>query len=770
MDDLDWESFIANVESSAPKADLEDGQHRCEECDAVLEEVDGDFICPNCSVQATNILQLEQTDIYCDDSGRIFLGQAVDLFTKRSRRHQTDYGWAWSTDDAIVHILSLQIESLEKLGLVPEHFRACISNMWFKFWLENVAPFIRDEYNENDLIPFKTTDTLKTRDIEVLIKVRDKVMIPQWACRSRAAKAEAGKSRPKKRRYTMMGTQFQKDDPNEHSGDDGFDMSSNFSDDSVDPVPVNGPVDINELEMDDEPAPANELEQVDKSAPPVDRVNPPNEIDGVDDEFHNDLSRLRPKVNSTRNVGKDNVNILTLNRTLAFIEATARLIDMPEPLFASDIIRVCTQRLIPFYGAQKALPEKMRYNYEDRLLFKATSPPSTNQLTRATSFLIHKVYKDKLPLHAPVPNFTTIVERFVEDMNLPKDILEHMKDVDFSSFKKTSQVHLPENKAPTLQHYDRWAFAILACQLKKMFSLDDESLSLQTTQAQNESESTNRCYFIAKNWLRQLSIRLRLIMSHDPYALHHPMVSIKDLAPSGQVFKYIEATLSDRSQATTRLLDPLDRNDATFRNDLTEFLKNEIPRPRSLQRSPVDRDLEKPTNPRHPLQDSFRRTQHLWMSKVQDDEVLMNLIFKNFANDKVLLPDHGRRWSIYETTNCDRMKMDISPEWPYFFRLLLHVGAYICFCDPKDLLREVRFVEEYLYAGQRYSFKLRNIAVRVNQRNQRQISREQRISQQETRQEDGHEDRQEEGEGLGEKEREKADDCSPVNHLNECHE
>lgn len=694
----DWESFIANVEGSAPKVDIDEERHRCQECDTVLENIDGDFICPGCSAQATNILQLEQTEVYCDDSGRVYLGQAVNLHAKRSKRHKTDYGWAWSTDDAIVHILSLQIEALEKLGLVPQNFRPSISNMWFKYWLENVAQFIRDEYDENDLTPFKTTNSLKTRDIEVLIKVRDKVMIPEWACRSRAAKAEAGRKNKRKRTYSMMGTRFRKNRPPEASEN----------------------VNMNLVEKPEGQSPEQDNRRPGQAHPALSQDDPVSEDDLAcpdyveeDQDIEDGLSRLRPKTNSTRNLRRDSVNILTLNRTLAFIEATARLTQMPEPLFASDIIRSCTQQLIPFYGAQKELPENMKCNYEDRLLFKVTSTPSTNQLTRATSLLIHKVYHDKFPLQAPVPNFATIMQRFIEDMNLPRDILEYVSDVDFSCFGKTKQVLLPENKPPTLQHYDRWAFAILICQLKKIFSLDEESLCLQCTQARNESDKTNEHYFIAHDWLRQLSIRLRLIMSHDPYVLHHPMVNIADLVPTSQMFKHVETTLSHRSQATTRLLDPLMRNDPTFRSELTDFLKHEIPKPRSVMRNNYeDSELEKPTDPRHPLQDSFRRTQNLWISKVESDEILVNLIFKDFSSNKTLPPDHGRRWSIYETSNCDNLKLDISPEWPYFFRLLLHVGGFICFCDPRHLLREVRFVEEYLYSGARASFKRRNIAIR----------------------------------------------------------
>lgn len=674
----DWESFIADVENSAPKVRIDEERHRCQECDTVLENIEGEFICPACSVQATNILQLEETEIHCDESGRIFLGQAVNLFAKKSRRQQIDYGWAWSTDDAIVHILNLQIESLEKHKLVPEHFRASISNMWLKYWLENVAPFIRDEYNEHDLTPLKTTNCLKTRDIEVLIKVQDKVMIPQWACRNNNVKN--GKEAKRKRSYAAIGARFYKRKSSGNSESD---------------------------DMDDQ------VEDKQYSAENADMME---DVIQPQDSVQQDLNKLRPKANSTRNLTRDNVNILTLNRTLAFIEATARLIDMPEPLFAADIIRACTQRLIPFFGAHKSLPENMRINCEDRLLFKVTSPPSANQLTRATSLLIHKVYRDKFPLQAPVPNIVTIFKRFIEDMNLPNDILEHLDGVDFSSFKKTSQVNLPENKPPTLQHYDRWAFAILISQLKKMFTLDEESLLLQSEQVRNNFRDEN--YFIASDWLRQLSIRLKLIMTYDPYVLNHPLANIRDLAPTDQMFNYIEINLGDKCQSTTRLFNPLLRNDSTLRSELTDFLKHEIPKPQSLTKSASTRsELEEPLDLRRPLLDSFRRTQHLWLSTVENNADLLDLIFKDFTHQKILLPNHGRRWSIYETSDQSNLKLDLSPEWPYFFRLLLHVGGFICFCDPRDLLREVRFVEEHLFAGARAKFKLRNLAIRNAQRN-----------------------------------------------------
>mgnify|MGYP000869500215 CR=1 FL=1 len=663
MEDFDLEAFIVNIEESAPKEERF-AHDRCQECDTTLEEIEGNYICPSCSTQATNILQLEQSELHLDETGNLIYGQRVLASDRDRRKHTIDYGWAWSTDEAIVHILSLQVNALEKAGLLPPFFREAISNMWFKFWLNNIAIFIHDEYDENEFVPIKTMKSLKYRDIEVLFKVRDKVMIPK-----RLVKKE--RSGPK-RAYKMMGTNFYRSNSNI--------QAENNSDPTDQPI-------------------------VNSSEDHIDQNTPKGSIQNSDSEDVELIegSKEVPEMKKTivKTLDRDSVLILTLNRTLAFIEATARCLNCPEPLFASDILRACNQRLIPFYGAARFLPDGMKINLADRLVFQKFKPPCPIQLSRAASLLVYKIYEDRMPFLTPVPNLNRILERFVEDLNLPYDILGYLKGtVDFSSFKRTRPMRFRSEgkRSCNFPQYDRWAFAILLCQLKRLFGLDDKSIDEQHKLCSDQSKQSGEKLFIFYEWIRQMSVRLKLILSYDPFVLLHPMANVQNIQPTPQVYNYVETFLEDKLHCSTRISAKRTRFDDSYRSDLADFLKKEIPRPSHLCRSAADeRELEKPVDLRHPIQDALNRTRRFWISEMSHDTEISDILFKDFTLYKILTLEKVNKWSIYGDRCPSNMKLEIAPEWPYCFKILLSVGGYLCYCRPKQLLREVRVVEEFLY-------------------------------------------------------------------------
>lgn len=656
MDELDLDSFIANIEQSAPQEQIELDQHLCQECNVALEDIDGTFVCPSCSAQATNILQLEETEMHYDESGRAILGQRVALGKKRPK-HTIDYGWAWSTDEAIVHLLSLQVSALEKLGLVPESFRQGIKNMWFKYWIEFVAPHIKDEYNEQDFIPLSARASLKERDVEVLVKVRDKVMIP--------IKSERPHRQAKQRNYKMLDTYFHRDQPPDDPN------SSSDEDETTDPA--NRSLDRSLEDLNDIP----------DDEPPIDQ-----------DDY--DTDKTAPCL--TKNLSLNSITILTLNRALAFIEATARSMHLPDPIFASDIVRACNQRTIPFYGAHKTLPEGVRLNQKDKLMFQKTRPPSPVQLTRAATILLSKIYSDKLPFKLPVPNFGVILKRFVIDMNLPLELFHYIRrlQVDFYTFKQTNPPELSRRSIKYPPQYDRWTYAILVGHMKKLFDLSDDSIQAERRLATRQQEETGENIFILQDWVRQMSSRIQLIMSYDPFVMFHPMTDIRNIQPTSQVLKYVESIMSDRVTSTTRDQPVSMRNDASFRSELTEFLKREIPKPAYLgELEPEDAELDRPINVRQPIQDSLTRTSRFWKDKIAKDEEISDLLYQDFTGQKLVRLSRVERWSIFEEGSTN-LKHEISPQWPYCFKLLLFVGGFLCHCEPKELVREVKIVEQFL--------------------------------------------------------------------------
>lgn len=640
-DDDDPLAFIASIEQSAPQDIKPTNEYRCPDCDVVLEEIDDNFICPSCDAQA-NILQVEEAEIFYDEMGRAIVGQAVNL-KEKTKKHQIDYGWAWSTDEAIVDILNQQITALEKCGLVPNRFRQGVKNMWLKYWIDYIAPYIKDEYSDADLIPVEVSKTLSLRDIEVLVKVRDKVMLPE---RSKS------KSQSSKRIYKMYGARFYKA-PSKDSADTT--MGPDNSDQQSHEGSCNG-------------------------------------------ESEKDNRTFRP----TRVINLNTISILTLDRTLAFLEATARCMDLAQPLLASDLVRACCQRVIPFFGAHRILPEGMNLNEKDRLMFRKFRPPNPYDLSYAASLLAHKVYQDQLPKLTPVPSLKRILERLIKDMNLPYDLLNHITDsVDFSCFKQTRPLLLKKGENMNRRRwplYDRWAFSILLSQLKKLFSLNEESVLKHSEKAREESRCKNENIFILHDWLRQTSFRLNFILSYDSYAIYHPMTNLKSLQPTSQLYSYITTSLDDRVTSKTRVLQKCKRIDETFRDELTEFVVREIPKPLIRRDSPGDQELEKPRDITSPMQDAFHRTKRYWMPQICDQPEISELIFRDFSYCKLSFPNNPVRWTIYDD-GCpiNLQKFEISQSWPYWFKLLLSVGGYLCYCQPQDLLQEFRHVEEYLY-------------------------------------------------------------------------
>lgn len=661
MEDLDLDLFIANIEQTAPEeAEAKPGP-KCPECEVPLEDVDGTYTCPNCSAQATDILQTEETELHYDETGRVYLGDRVCLKDKTKSKHEIVYGWAWSTDEAIVHLLDLQIKALEKANLVPEFFRKGLSNMWLKFWTTNIAPFIRDSYDEGDLIPLEVDKSLKSRDVEVLVKVKDKVMIPTRV-------AQGQKSCPKSKSYRMLGTRFVRETSQQNPSSD-IEMRD-AQDDDVQAF-------IDSMDIDQQDISLTRLE---------DTVGQSNG------------SAKKPL---TKSLGKDSITILTLNRTLAFIEATARCIKCRDPLFASDLIRACNCKLIPYFGAHKVLPDNIRLNSKDRLMFQKYRPISPLQLTRAASLLVHELYRDRIPFTTPIPSLSSILERFVRDLNLPYELTKHIRlQGGFRSIHQTKPTRFRQRKTKYFPQYDRWAFAVFICQFKKLFGLTEKNIERQARLAHKISKRTGQDVFVLHDWISQISIKLRLIMTYDPFMLYHPMVSNNELQMTPQLSKYIATLLSDRPRATTRSRSDFCEQDDVIRADLADFLDQVLPTPPGIEPMPGE-ELEINCDVRHPVTDAITRTKRYWLHKLQNQERVVDLLLRDLTCTNLIIPKDIQKWDLYVEGTSRNMKFEISPDWPYCFKLLLSLGGYVCYCEPRELLREVRIVEESLCTGRK---------------------------------------------------------------------
>lgn len=675
---LDLDAFIAGIEETAPEVEEVDTKAiRCRECDTVLEEVEGDFICPNCNVKATEILQLEETEMQYNEDGRAIVGQRVSLYERKKQIH-IDYGWAWSTDEAIVHILGLQIKSLKELGLIDDLFCQGLKNMWHQFWVQYIAPHIQDEYDRGDFVPISVKKALKLRDIEILFKVKDKVMI-----RTKLA----SEKRKSYRTRSMMGTQFRR----------SYIPVDNALNNSNDRNLIRSHTSSNSQELDRKTT-CSELSDYDK-------LDSPTKQGIGEDEMEMDDETSDPNVRKTltNHCDLESVSILTLNRTLAFIEATARCVNCS--IFASDIVRACSQRMIPFFGVHKTLPEEMKINQQDKLMFQKNRPPSPKELTIASTKLIRKIYGSHLPFRLPMPDLDTILQRFLDDMNLPYDLMQRIDDrVTFHSFRKSiTKMEFSARNQKIIPQFNILAYAILMIHLKRLFVFDNEEIYKLSDLAREKSRQTGEDLFIIGDWVHHISIKLQLILIYDPYSLFQPIADVKKIEPTSQLYKFIETYYEDRVFTTVRTKP--NKNpmwDESFRAELSDFLNREIPRPPQVDKdTPIDDELDQAHDLLHPIQDSFARTSRLWSHLVDKDKELNDLLFKDYHNQKIFVPEHDKVWCAYDSYDEDDKKLEIRPDWPHCFKQLVSTGAYLCFCHPKEVLSYYKIVEAYLYPDNR---------------------------------------------------------------------
>ena len=703
MEDLDLESFIENIEQTAPKETGDAKFLKCQQCDTTLEEVEDVWICPNCGAQATDILQLEDTELNYDETGRALHGQRVLIGGKRIK--ETDYGWAWSTDDAVSHILALQVEALENAALISRVFREAVTNIWFKFWLENIAPYIKDEYDPKDLILIEATKALKLRDIEVLVKVKDRFMVPRKALASSKRISRAKGARSKPRNYYMMGMQF-------YDPDTCKSPSTSSSPSRSSSISLNNDGDADDI---------NGLQSNCTSAsPPLGSSN----MEGVELEAHanndqaceqNETSHPKADIGGdiTTNVRTkpspiDSITILTLNKTLAFIEAASRCIQSDDPLFAADIIRACNQRLIPFHGAQKTLPEGMKLTANDAVMFQMIRPPTPGQLTNTASLIINKLFKQQLSACFPVPDLDTLLKRFMNDLNLPNELFEIIKGrYSFMHFEPTRPMRLNKRVNKNFPQYDRYAFAVLIFHLKKLFHLGDKYVNKQSKRAKSKSERHQAIYFNFAQWLEQASVRLQVILIYDPFVLFHPLAEVKNLETTPQMLKYIEMLQNDKPHVDNQKNPRLDY-DPRFRNELTEFLCNEMPKSeysiRLHEYLSVDQELDKSADVKHPIKDALERTRSFWHEELRNNAKQYGLLTRDFSQDKILILRNLPAWTYdddYIRRTIKKQSHIVDENWPSALKLLLLLGGFVCFCEPKDLLIELMRIETCIYPRKR---------------------------------------------------------------------
>ncbi|XP_035006981.1 TATA box-binding protein-associated factor RNA polymerase I subunit B isoform X2 [Hippoglossus stenolepis] len=190
--------------------------------------------------------------------------------------------------------------------------------------------------------------------------------------------------------------------------------------------------------------------------------------------------------------------LMNMPKTLALIHLA--LLWSREPLTLSDLLRLVNGGHVPYVNAFEELPEEMKLDGKDALIFRVESVPSHRLVQRQAQTLLLFL---QLPTFPPISRQSLLHPallslRYLADANLPDDlhpwVCRLMHDAGLGDFT------LDPTSCPVLPQYDIQTAAVIVVTMKLIFGLDDHTewdLSDESG-VQDDSESM----FNLRRWFR----------------------------------------------------------------------------------------------------------------------------------------------------------------------------------------------------------------------------------------------------------------------------
>ncbi|XP_044232812.1 TATA box-binding protein-associated factor RNA polymerase I subunit B isoform X1 [Thunnus albacares] len=199
--------------------------------------------------------------------------------------------------------------------------------------------------------------------------------------------------------------------------------------------------------------------------------------------------------------------LMTLRKTLALIHLA--LIWCREALTLSDLLRLVKEGHVPYVNAYEELPEEMKLEGKDSLIFRVESYPSHRAVHQEAQNLALFL---QLPAFPPISRQSLLHPallsvRYLTDANLPDELhlwvcrlMERagMADQTLHAFEPSSH--------PVLPQYDMQAAALIIVTLKLLFGLDDHSEWILSSEASEQDEPGDM--FNLRRWYRLLQAAL----------------------------------------------------------------------------------------------------------------------------------------------------------------------------------------------------------------------------------------------------------------------
>lgn len=249
------------------------------------------------------------------------------------------------------------------------------------------------------------------------------------------------------------------------------------------------------------------------SASETDGENPPSTAGSVT-EASSDWSQcsgsldaasfLSPRLRRTRGV-------MSMKTTLALIHLA--LIWSCEALTLSDLLRLVNEGHVPYVNAYEELPEEMKLEGRDALIFRVESVPSHRAVHKEAESLIHFL---QLPAFPPISRQSLLHPallslRYLTDANLPDElhlwvcrVMERagMADEALHAFDRLGR--------PALPRYDVQTAALVIVTMKLLFGLDDRTeweLSNRAGDRAGDRDASGELFNL-RRWFRLLQAAL----------------------------------------------------------------------------------------------------------------------------------------------------------------------------------------------------------------------------------------------------------------------
>ncbi|XP_071323992.1 TATA box-binding protein-associated factor RNA polymerase I subunit B [Trachinotus anak] len=199
--------------------------------------------------------------------------------------------------------------------------------------------------------------------------------------------------------------------------------------------------------------------------------------------------------------------LMTMKKTLALIHLA--LIWSREPLTLSDLLRLVYEGHVPYVNAYEELPEEMRLDGRDAVIFRVESIPSHRAVHKEAQALVLYLQLQAFPpisrqslLHPALLSL-----RYLTDANLPDELhpwvcklLEcaGMADQTLHTFDPTSH--------PALPRFDLQTVALIIVTMKLIFGLNDHTEWDLSSEASVHDDQGNM--FNLRRWYRLMQAAL----------------------------------------------------------------------------------------------------------------------------------------------------------------------------------------------------------------------------------------------------------------------